>query len=1225
MHVTTVVRRVRRLLPKKAGNLRGCDVSVAPVVGRTSLDFSTGQIVAERYQLIKLLGRGGMGVVWRARHVRDDTAVALKLLSGSDADVPRLTERFMREAHIASSLTSPHIVRVLDFGVDAAIPYMAMELLEGESLAARLERVHWLSPAETARVVAQVAAGLVHAHAAGVVHRDVKPDNIFLTGAGEASIAKLLDFGIAKLKDPLALGQTLTESGVIKGTPQYMAPEQVQGARKVDYRADLWSLGVIAFECLTGIRPFRGDVLGTLFMSICVEPPPVPSSCAVVLPSGFDAWFAKAVSREPAQRFQSAGELAEALAQVCAQVSVALNSQDGATARTDSRGPGQAVADADAPSVVLLALIIDAEPQLMQELGNAYSQVLEQHDHLVRMVSLARGGTIGYGGSGSTCILFGEPAAALEAAVQLQELAGQHGWPKGAVVRWRMALDVCDRTPSGVGVAERDLVRGHDLCSTAHGGQVLVSDALRARLSDLPAGVTLVDLGEHELESHRLAPMRLFQVAAPGLLRDFGPLRTERGTVHNLPSEATEFIGRSRELLELGELLERARLVTLVGPGGTGKSRLAVRAAAQRLGHFADGVFFVPLAAVSDARVVASTVAGILGVVEHSERPAIDLLLEHLAGRRMLLVLDNFEQVSGAAPDLTRLLRAAPNLTLLVTSRVVLHLDGECVFSVPPLAVPAVDGSSPEALEQNEAIALFLNRARRVDPGFVLAEHNAGAVVEIVARLDGLPLAIELAAARTRLFTPAQLARELKQKQTMLRDDRGEVAQRHRALHDVVAWSHDLLSVDERALFRRIAVFVGGFTTPHAARVAEGPPVGDVAATLHSLVDKSLLRREVHEGRERLIMLECVREFALEELDRTDEGATVRQRHTDVFRDLAAENAAELQRPGAAAACGRLTVEDGNLRAALERCLRDGEADGLAIAASIWRYWQMVGRMQEGRRWLVELSATPNVSITARAAGLTALAGLAYWQADYQSAIARYREALDSYRDLGDRLNVGSTLFALSTSSTWSGDTLAGERLAAEALEIFEEIGAREHIGMVRMAQGFARWMQGDMTGARPLWEMSIAIAREVGDHVEAAHKSLALASITFLQGDVDEALHSSINAMNELIDRHNVALTVMAIDWIGAMIVARSPELGAQLAGAAAHLRGPLGGGMKPEANGLPDARVVCRQRLGEDAFRRAYNAGRRLPLSQAVALARRAGELCDRRSLLPSQESHS
>jgi serine/threonine protein kinase len=424
------------------------------------LDFLTGQIVAERYQLIKLLGRGGMGVVWRARHIRDDTAVALKLLSGSPADVPSLTERFMREARIASSLTSPHIVRVLAFGIDAAIPYMAMELLEGESLAARLQRIHRLSPAETARIMAQVAAGLVHAHAAGVVHRDLKPDNIFLTGAGEASIAKVLDFGIAKLKDPLALGQTLTETAVVRGTPQYMAPEQIQGTRKIDYRADLWSLAVIAFECLTGIRPFRGDVLGALFISICVEPPPVPSSFAVVLPSGFDAWFSRAVNREPAQRFQSAAELTEALTQLCAEAPFEINSEHGAIASDNSPVPGRTVEGADAPAVVLLALIIDAEPQLMQELGDAYPRVLAQRDELVRMVSLARGGTMVDGGPGWTCILFGEPAAALDAAVQLQELAGQRGWPHGAVVRWRMALDRCDRSPSSVGVAERDLVRG---------------------------------------------------------------------------------------------------------------------------------------------------------------------------------------------------------------------------------------------------------------------------------------------------------------------------------------------------------------------------------------------------------------------------------------------------------------------------------------------------------------------------------------------------------------------------------------------------------------------------------------------------------------------------------------------------------------------------------------------------------------------------------------------
>ena len=1177
------------------------------------MEFKAGQIVAERYQLRLLLGRGGMGSVWRARSLVDDTVVALKLLNAGDADPRPLAARFMREARAASALTSPHIVRVIDFGVDAAIPFIAMELLEGESLAARLRRVARLTASDTATLISEVASGIAHAHAAGIVHRDLKPDNVFLAISGDGAVAKVVDFGIAKVIDEPGSGVALTEPNAVLGTPQYMAPEQIQGA-SVDYRADLWSLAVIAFECLTGVRPFRAATFGELSSAVCSKPIPIASAVAFV-PDGFDAWFARGTDRDPAGRFQGAAELADALMRVCATAGAVepadsrstpniqeLTAIESGATRSGVTSPAQTAA-----RQVLLASSVEAEAQLMERLGDHYPRLLDKQRELFRSVGLAQGGVICDESSSSAMLAFGQPEDAVLAAVQLQRLASGLQWPAGAVVRWQMAIDVCGQPATSAGISMRDRALVRELSRIAHGGQILLTSAVRQRLSPL-AGIVLTELGEHHVDADHPATLRLFQAHAQDLLGEFGPLRVGLAAHHNLPAEATEFVGRDAELEEVEQLLAEARLVTLVGPGGIGKSRLARRAAARRMAAAPDGVYFVPLAAVRDPQFVASAVACVLGVVEQGSRPAIDVLVQHMAGREMLLVLDNFEQVIEAAADLARLSREAPKLSLLVTSRVPLHLEGERVYAVPPLGLPALDGVIDlDDLARHDAVSLFVNGARRANADFSLDERNAPAVAEIVRLLDGLPLAIELAAARTRVSPPDQLKRELKQRQTSLRDRSGDVARRHQTLHDVIAWSHELLGPAERALFRRLSVFVGGFSGRDVDAVVADALTGDGTAGLHQLVDKSLVRREVSDGRERLLMLECIREFAAEELEKADEGRALRARHAQFYRDLAVETEPGLRREGATSARDHLAAENGNLRAALEWCLREGAADtGIEIAANIWRYWQSVGWLQEGRRWLVELLAKPELSVTMRAKGLSALAALAYWQGDYPTAIARYRDALDLYQNLGDRLDVASALFGLSTSTTWSGDSATGERLANEALAIFEDLGAREQIGMVRMAQGFARWMQGDLAGARPLWETSVEIAREAGDGLEAAHKALALASITFQEGRTDEALRSSIASMNELLDRRNVALTVMAIDWIAAMIVERTPELAGRLAGAAAQLRSPLGGGMRPEACGLPNVREVASHRLTNDGFTRAYNAGRRLSLAHAVDIAR-------------------
>lgn len=1159
----------------------------------TASAHRAGQVVGERYQLLQAIGSGGMGFVWRARHIVDGQIVALKLLHADASDSEQAYERFLREARALQALRSPYIVRLFDSGIDSGVPFMAMELLAGETLGDRLERLTRLPGAELRHFMLQVAEAIATAHETGIVHRDLKPDNIFLVSSETGFTAKLLDFGVAKSRGMGVPLRTLTQTGVAIGTPHYMSPEQIDGM-EADARSDLWSLGVIAFECLLGARPFDGPSIPRLCFAICEAPLPVPSSLRPV-PAGFDEWFHRAVAREPAERFQSARELAAELERVL-----------GGGGRTEATS----MVTTREEMLTLLAAGIDDEPRLMQHAGDEYEAIRGRVVALVDEISRSFAAVTVERGR---CYAFGSPAPALDAAVALEQRMAGERWPRDVAVAVRVALGEGRSAIGDTGVDSAGLARVRTLCAAAHGGQILVSQSAAARIArDVTSGeLRLADLGEHEIEDTRRE--RVFQAVAPGLTARFAPLDTGRRAPNNLPSEVTEFIGREDEVRALAERVAEHRLVTVRGPGGIGKTRLALRVAAERSANVRDGTFLVPLAAVRDARLVLPAIASVLGVPEDAARALADVLRDYLATREMLLALDNFEQVADAAPEVLAIVRQAPALRVLVTSRTALGVTGECVYDVSPFTLPAVDAPAAE-LAANPAVQLFLDRARSAGAGLVPRAETLATVAAIVRRVDGLPLAIELAAARLREYKPEEILTQLAAGSAIVAAGGRERSERHRSLAEVVRWSYDLLPESDRILFRRLAVFVGGFTRALGESVAggDGRPVATLEAGLTALEANSLLRRETHDRLERYAMLETIREFALGELERSDEADAVRLRHAHAIRGLVSASAPLLRREGSVEARDRLSHEDGNIRAALELCLerRDGEL-GVQIAGNVWRYWQSAGRLQEGRRWLVELRACPGITLATRARGLDALGGIAYWQADYETASNRYREALAIFRDLGDRLGVGEMLFALSTCATWSGESARGETLAREALDVFEELGAREQIGMVRMAQGFARWMQRDITGARTLWQSSIEIAREVGDHVEAAHKTLALAAMTYAEGDVTAAIRQGIGAMEELLERHNVALTVMAIDFLAAMIVTERADAAARLSGAATQLRRTMGGGMRPEASGLPNVAEVAASRLGAEGFRREFDQGRKLDLFSAIDVARQLSTL--------------
>jgi len=523
----------------------------------------------------------------------------------------------------------------------------------------------------------------------------------------------------------------------------------------------------------------------------------------------------------------------------------------------------------------------------------AMQKALARHDELLRSSIEERGGYVFKTVGDAFCCAFPTAPDALEAVPDAQRLLLKERWAESDPMRVRMALHTGaaeERDGDYFGPPANRVAR---LLSAAHGGQVLLSLPTHEMVRDqLPAGMSLAELGEHRLKD-LFRPERVFQLTAPDLPSDFPPLRTLDAYRNNLPLQPTPLVGREKEVVEVCDLLQRdeTRLLTLTGPGGTGKTRLALQAAADLLDDFPDGTYFVPLATLSEAELLIPAIAETLGVSETGEQPLDETLKDYLSERRMLLLLDNFDQVLGAAPAVTGLLARASGLKVLATSRAPLGLYGEHVFPVPPLALPDLKSPPPlERLTQYEAVGLFVERARAVKPDFAITNESAPAVAEICVRLDGLPLAIELAAARITMLPPKGMLRRLGSRLKLLTGGARDLPERQRTLRDAIEWSHALLDQGEQVLFRRLAVFSGGRTLEAIEAIcdAEGDLPVDTFEGVSSLLDKSLLRQEEGpEGEPRFVMLETIHEFAREKLEESGEAEQIRRSHAEYFLALA--------------------------------------------------------------------------------------------------------------------------------------------------------------------------------------------------------------------------------------------------------------------------------------------------------------------------------------------------
>jgi predicted ATPase/DNA-binding SARP family transcriptional activator len=585
---------------------------------------------------------------------------------------------------------------------------------------------------------------------------------------------------------------------------------------------------------------------------------------------------------------------------------------------------------------------------------------------------------------------------------------------------------------------------------------------------------------------------------------------------HNLPLQLSRFIGREQELTTVKQLLATHRLVTLTGVGGSGKTRLALQVAGDRLSSFSDGVWLVELAPVRDPALVLPAVAAVFGVREDPGRPLLVILAAFLRAKNLLLVLDNWEHVLAAAPVVLELLAGAPQVTVLATSRAPLRLQGEQEYPVPPLDVPDPEHlPSIETLSQVAAVALFLQQAQAMKPDFALTEENAAAVVEICRRLDGLPLAIELAAARVKLFSPPALLTRMTSRLQLLTAGARDRPARHQTLREAIAWSYDLLAEAEQALFRRLSVFVGGCTLAAAEALGEG--CGNVLDGVAALVDQSLVKQEdAEDGEPRFGMLETIREFGRECLAQSDDAELARRRHRDYFLALAEAAEPELQGPGVTEWLARLEAEHDNLRAALDGCTEQGEAEArLRLGAALWRFWNLRHYWTEGRERLTRLVSLPGATgrTVARVRALNAAGALTGRLGDSETARALLEESLAIGHELGYQEGVARSLLNLGKVAHRQGDDEAAPTRYEEArafyeqgLAIFRELGDQQGIASSLFHLGATVMHQREYEIARALLEESLALCRERGNQYGIACALHYLAHVAKRQGKYEAA-----------------------------------------------------------------------------------------------------------------------
>ena len=872
-------------------------------------------------------------------------------------------------------------------------------------------------------------------------------------------------------------------------------------------------------------------------------------------------------------------------------------------------------------TVTFLFTDIEGSTGLAEALGPVWPDVLAVHHDLVRREAGRAGGVVVSTEGDAFFVVFDQAASAIRGAVEMQRAIGAHEWPGGARLRVRTGLHTGDAVLGGDNYAGLDVNRAARISAAAHGGQILTSAATRELTeTDLAPAIRFRDLGEHRLKGLTRSE-RLQQVIADGLDERFPAPRTQTLTL-DLPVLLTSFIGRDRELASARRLLDDgARLVTLTGPGGTGKTRLSIQLATEVAERYPDGVHFVDLSMVGDASMVPAAVARALRLVERPDRAPLDLLREHLSERALLLVLDNFEQVAAAAPVVADLLRAAPRLTVVATSRGPLRISGEHEFAVPPLGLPEAAGRAGAGVADaaaSPAVALFVDRATAARSDFRLTDANVAAVVAICARLDGLPLAIELAAARIRLLPPDAMLTRLGQSLELL--DRGgrDLPARQQTLRGAIGWSHDLLDEPTRRLFARLSVFAGGARLDAIESVCgPGDDLGtDVLGGLEDLVDQSLVQGADVHGEPRFSMLQTVHEFAAERLAASGEIETIRRRHAEAYLAFAERAAPELVGSDQRSWLDLLEHEHDNIGAAVDWAVAAGETElALRLVTAPWRFWQMRDRLVEGRDRIAAALAMPDIEAhpAALARALGAAGGIAYWLGDYTSSRDSYIRALAIARGLDDRRLLAE---ALSDAALAEADVSDPVALAAtaqrglaqlnEALSIYRDLGDLRGVAGVLWTIGTGYSYLPDLPSAKRFLTEAAGVAEDSGDLFHASWATYMLAGIAGRNGDVDGAATHIRHALEMFASVRDVTGMMLSIDEVAyGLSVAGDLANGLRLAGSVAAFERRHGGTYVSSVRSLSDRPDPVAAIGGDPALAAAWAEGEAMSLDDAVTLA--------------------